>query len=124
MTRQLEFPLITKHFPAGSVRLATRPKAQKPIQEGNPDPLLLVAALTAENISFFSFALIVALQRHKTPMPLASLARSVGHSYWAVRSQVVNTHYFRFGNPNPLVTAELTPDAETKLLRIEKLLSN
>lgn len=124
MIAQLEFPLIAQHFPTGTVKLQTRPKRAEQVEEASarPDPLLLAGALTAENIGFLSFAIIVALHRHKAPMALAALARVVGHSYWAVRSQIVNTHYFTFTKPNPLVAATLTDDAITKLARIEKRL--
>lgn len=90
----------------------------------HPDPVMLSNALTAENISFFTFALILALTRSGGSMTLASLSRTVGHSYFAVRSQIVNTHYFEFGGKSPLVTVKLTEDAGTKLTRILNRLTN
>jgi hypothetical protein len=121
MISQLEFPLIAVHFPPGSVKMPSRRIVTTPAPT-HPDPLLLASALTAENIGFLSFAMIVALHRAKAPLPLATLASSVGHSYFAVRSQIVNTHYFSFGVRSPLVTAVLTAEAHTKLARIEKRL--
>jgi hypothetical protein len=90
----------------------------------HPDPVALSNALTAENISFFTFALMIALERHAAPMSLALLSRTVGHSYWAVRSQIVNTHYFAFTKPDPLVSAALTEDVVAKLARIFKRLNS
>lgn len=112
-----EFPFVALHCPTPSP-----PKKRRKDDSTNPDPIILASALTAENIGFFTFALIIALHRHTSPMALATLARTVGHSYWAVRSQIVNTHYFIFTTPNPLVSVTLTPDAITKLARIEKRL--
>lgn len=88
----------------------------------HPDPVQLSAALTAENLSFFTFALILVLERHGT-LSIAQLAQTVGHSYWAVRSQIVNTPYFLFTKPAPLVGAILTDDAHIKLSKIKKRLT-
>jgi len=127
MIAQLEFPEISKHFPPGQA--ITPPPRRRLLPhisaQSHPDPVILSNALTAENIGFFTFALILALHRHATgtPMTLANLARTVGHSYFAVRSQIVNTQYFACAGKSPMVTVKLTPDASTKLARIEKRLN-
>lgn len=123
MLTQPEFPAIAAHFPAGSMKITAPKTLRTPHDPTHPDPLRLSSALVSENISFFTFALIISLQRAAGPVSIAALAKTVGNSYWAVRSQVVNTHYFEFDRDTPLVAARLTPAATTKLLRIEKRLS-
>jgi hypothetical protein len=125
---QLEFPEITRHFPNAAIRILRRHTMHRrlPDQEASdrPDPLKLSAALTAENLGFLSFAMIVALHRHIKAMSIAEIAKAVGHSYWAVRSQIVNTHFFAFDASCKLKSATLSDDGRTKLLRIEKRLSS
>ena len=127
---QLEFPLISIHFPAGTTRLPVRKPHPSPAPDPHPDPVILSAALVAENISFITFAILLAIHRHKAPMPIAKIAKSTGQSYFAVRSQIVNNIYFDFIKPSrnnalpaALASAALNHEAERKLQRIEKRLS-
>ena len=127
MISQMEFPLIALHFPAGTQKLRVKPQTHP---NPHPDPVILSTALIAENISFITFTILLALHRNKAPMPIARIARTTGQSYFAVRSQILNTIYFTFLPPakksplaNALASAALNSEAETKLARIEKRLA-
>lgn len=80
------------------------------------------AALAAENISFTTFVVMVAVQAEESPPSLAAVAVKIGYSYWAVRNQVDRTPWF-VKIPGQLVRLALTPDAVRKLERITKRLS-
>lgn len=82
----------------------------------------LAAALTHENISFSTYAMMIAVRTARPPPSLAAVSCMIGSSYWAARHRIDRTPYF-IKNHQDLVRLSLTPEAITKLDRIEKLLA-
>jgi hypothetical protein len=91
-------------------------------------------ALWAENLSFSTFALMLAAYQYREPISIARLSILTGASYHATRHQIRRTPWFVLIQPEtsaiganqtsgPLVMVKLTPDAEEKLLRIGRRLS-
>jgi hypothetical protein len=94
----------------------------------------LYRALSAENVSFSTFALMLAAYHYREPISIARLSILTGASYHATRNQIRRTPWFIVIQPEtsavganqssgPLVMVKLTPDAEEKLLRIGRRLS-
>jgi hypothetical protein len=79
----------------------------------------LSAALSAENLSFSTFALMNSVQAEPSPLSLAQVAIRTGYSYWAVWNQIERTQWFmKARGESGLVCLSLTEEAETKLARI------
>jgi hypothetical protein len=91
---------------------------------------LLNAALTAENITFPTYSLLVAARRETRAgagIRLGRLADLTGLSYYATRQQVVRTPWWAvrhgLGTVESCITVSLLPEALTKLSRISARLS-
>lgn len=82
----------------------------------------LAAALVHENISFSTYAMMIAVHTAEQPPSLAAVSCMIGSSYWAARHRIDRTPYF-IKSHQDLVRLSLTPEAITKLERIEKLLA-
>lgn len=79
----------------------------------------LSAALSAENLSFSTYALMSAVSAEAEPLSVAQVALRTGYSYWAVWNQIERTPYFTKGRAGSgLVSLTLNPEAITKLERI------
>ena len=113
----------------GAIAATAKDKAhRKRLRAIPPERLapLLNAALTAENITFPTYSLLIAARREtrgRAGITLARLGELVGLSYFATRQQVLRTPWWVVrhgggpGSNNP-ITVSLLPEAITKLSRI------
>lgn len=81
------------------------------------DPILLNRALAAENLSFATYAIMLAAEPHQS-VTVAQLSIEVGYSYHAVRNQIRRTPWWIPVPGGPLSTVELSREGKIKLSRI------
>jgi len=87
----------------------------------HPDPVALAAALTVENVSLGSFAVMTSLLRAGGRMRLVALSTQVGQSYWAVRNNIRRTSYFEYETlPGKKLEVRITEEGREKSRRILK----
>lgn len=81
--------------------------------------IALARALVAENLSFSTYALMLATASSEGGRAtVAGLSLVVGSSYWAVRNQLRRTPWFNTDSTGPLVAVELNDEAKLKLARV------
>lgn len=106
--------------------------AAAPIRRGNllsktiRDVTALPGFLSAENLGFSTWALMLFVALSPSPPAIARMAAEMNLSYWALRNQILRTPYFETIEPTgdqPLVCVALTQDALTKLERMAKRLN-
>lgn len=81
-------------------------------------PVRLNAVLVRENLSFSTYAIMLAIDAAGGTISRAGLALRVGASYHMVRNQILRTPWFIDDHTGPLVAVRLTPEAYEKLSRI------
>lgn len=98
---------------ASARRLSRKP----PVTDMIAVPLL--SALYAENLSFTTYGLMVAVRDFPDPpISVARLSIVAGMSYHAVRNQILRAPWFLTDHAGPLVTVSLIPEALDKLDRV------
>jgi hypothetical protein len=82
-----------------------------------PDPIALNRALAAENLSFATYAIMLAASS-RDAVSVAALSLEVGYSYHATRNQIRRTPWWDPIPGGPLSTVRLSMDGRRKLSRI------
>ena len=84
--------------------------------------VILLRAVTEENLTFACYAVMMAVNRRRDVASLAGIAIECGYSYHATRHIVLRTHYLQKIDETPVRLA-LTPDGDEKLARVSKRLA-
>jgi len=120
---QLEFEEMIAGMQLAVARLQRKPRKMLAVAAVSPEnfAVVLLRAVTEENLSFACYAVMVAVSRFETPT-LAGIAIECGYSYHATRHIVLRTHYMVKIDGVP-VGLRLTPEGTEKLARVSKRLS-
>jgi len=120
---QLEFTEMIAGMQLAVARLQRKPRKMLAVAAVSPEnfAVVLLRAVTEENLSFACYAVMVAVSRFETPT-LAGIAIECGYSYHATRHIVLRTHYMVKIDGVP-VGLRLTPEGTEKLSRVSKRLS-
>lgn len=124
MNSQLEFEKMVAEalrMQPATAAMQTRTRRKARVEAVPPErfAVILLRSMTEENISFATYAVMMALNAHATPPSMARLAIETGYSYHAVHKMVERTPWFHRRHED-LVRLVLTPEAKHKLLRISK----
>ena len=122
-SEQLEFQTLVEALRPIAAAMQGKAKVRRRLEAVTPErfAVLLNRAASEENVSFSTYALMMAVRAHPAPHPLASIALETGYSYWAVWNQVERTPWFKKAKgDNGLVCLSLSAEAPQKLERISK----
>ena len=120
---QMEFRALVESLQPCAVAMQSKAKVRRRLEAVSPEAfaVLLNRAVSEENVSFSTYALMMAVRSHEESPSLASIALETGYSYWAVWNQVERTPWFvKTRGANNLVRLSLSDDAPAKLERISK----
>ena len=120
---QLEFEEMIAGMQLAVARLQRKPRKMLAVAAVSPEnfAVVLLRAVTEENLSFACYAVMVAVSRFERAT-LAGIAIECGYSYHATRHIVLRTHYMVKIDGVP-VGLRLTPEGPEKLARVSKRLS-
>ena len=120
---QLEFEEMIAGMQLAVARLQRKPRKMLAVAAVSVEnfAVVLLRAVTEENLSFACYAVMVAVSRFERAT-LAGIAIECGYSYHATRHIVLRTHYMVKIDGVP-VGLRLTPEGTEKLARVSKRLS-
>jgi len=122
-SEQLEFQTLVEALRPIAAAMQGKAKVRRKLEAVTPErfAVLLNRAASEENVSFSTYALMMAVRSHPARASLASIALETGYSYWAVWNQVERTPWFtKSKGANGLVCLTLSAEAPQKLERISK----
>ena len=122
-SEQLEFQTLVEALRPIAAAMQGKAKVRRKLEAVTPErfAVLLNRAASEENVSFSTYALMMAVRSHPATASLASIALETGYSYWAVWNQVERTPWFvKAKGANNLVCLSLSAEAPVKLERISK----
>ena len=76
------------------------------------------SALSAENVTWPQYAILLALASASAPPTVAGVAIAIGYSYHAVRNQALRSYLFELDTSGHLARIRITHDGRDKLARI------
>ena len=120
---QLEFEEMIAGMQLAVARLQRKPRKMLAVAAVSVEnfAVVLLRAVTEENLSFACYAVMVAVSRFERAT-LAGIAIECGYSYHATRHIVLRTHYMVKIDGVP-VGLRLTSEGTEKLARVSKRLS-
>ena len=121
---QLEFLGLLKELgvQTDSARRVTG-KLRRKIEALQPEDfaVIVLRAVTEEQVAYSTYALMVAVLRAKVPPALAALAIQIGYSYHAVHKMIERTPWFEKSHTD-LVRVGLSSAGTVKINRINQRL--
>ncbi len=118
---QMEFEALLVLLQPKAVAMTRRERPRRLLAGTPPEQfaVILLRAVTEENMSFSTYAIMMAVAGHAQPPSMASITIETGYSYFAVRNQVERTPWFEKTHTD-LVRLSLTEGARAKLARVAK----
>jgi hypothetical protein len=120
---QLEFETLVASLQPTVARMQRKPRKMLAVASASPEmfAVVLLRAVTEENLAFACYAVMLAVSRHATAT-LAGIAIECGYSYHATRHIVLRSHYLQKIDGVP-VGLQLTEEGTEKLSRVSKRLA-
>lgn len=123
---QMEFATLisTLDLQPAAARMQRKPRRAIAVAAASPEDfaVILLRAVTEENLTFSCYAVMMAVNRRRDVASLAGIAIECGYSYHATRHIVLRTHLLEKIDGAP-VGLLLTPDGLEKLARVSKRLA-
>ena len=120
---QLEFQTLVEALQPIAAAMQGKARVRRKLEAIPPErfAVLLNRAASEENVSFSTYALMMAVRSHPGGVALPTIALETGYSYHAVWNQVERTPWFtKSKGSNGLVYLTLSAEAPQKLERISK----
>jgi hypothetical protein len=123
---QMEFSALIAalDLQPAAARMQRKPRGAMAVAAASPEDfaVVLLRAVTEENLTFSCYAVMMAVARRRETASLAGIAIECGYSYHATRHIVLRTHYLQKIDETPVRLA-LTADGTEKLARVSKRLA-